>query len=265
MTRMTIVCPQCGEEIHAVDIQPAADLALCRRCDETFRLSGLTGGARGKASGGGNVGGNARSRWETEPSRLAEPPKYITIENRSDGLNITYQRMNPLGFLVALFLAIPTIMLFLFFGISRIGAGMPGPLGFVTFQAIFSVILLIPLIFGSMVALFLLFGRIEIHLEPDGPQTGTIRVFTGVGPIGWTRRCSYNPETEISLQLFINTSRHHHGSGIHGSGIHTRSHTQIGYQISIQSGYDEIRFGTMIHNEATKKQLIMLIEEAIRS
>jgi hypothetical protein len=169
----TYMCPICRSSIPLDDINVATDIALCRACGNTSPFSLISGTA------------------EVPLETLSRPPRGVRIEKEFlKPTVITYRRLSP-----ALLFLIPFTALWS--GISMFGIyGTQIRKGeFDLSQSLFGIPFLIGTIVLLSVIAFLLFGKWKITLEK-----GAGRVFLGVGPVGWTRKFSYNRDSYVTLR-----------------------------------------------------------------
>jgi hypothetical protein len=165
-------CPHCHASIPPADVNVATDLALCRACGRTTTFAIASGAS------------------EITLDCLATLPRGVRVEEGFFGeTTITYRRLSP-------------ILLFLIpFTALWSGGSMIGIYGnqikegkFDLAQSLFG----IPFAFGTIVLLtfivYLIFGKWVVMLK-----SGEGTVFVGAGPLGWTRRFTYNRDTVVSL------------------------------------------------------------------
>jgi hypothetical protein len=172
MNTTEILCPYCRKSIPVADVNVVTDIALCRACGRTTAFSAATGA--------GTISLDC----------LAEPPRCVRIENGFfDDTRIIYHRVSPVLWFLIPFAALWS------------GGSMIGVYGsqirdgkFNLEQSLFG----IPFLFGTVVLLaiiiYLMLGKWLITLN-----RGEGAVFVGVGPLGWTRRFSYNRDSMVSL------------------------------------------------------------------
>jgi hypothetical protein len=167
-------CPHCHAKIPMEDVNVATDIALCRACGRTTSFSAISGSG------------------EISLDCLNNPPRCIRVEDGFSGdKTIVYHRMSP-----ALLFLIPFTALWsggsmygIYWSQIRDGKFDPG-------QLLFG----LPFAFGTVVLLaiiaYLMFGKWVIRLD-----RGEGSVFVGLGPLGWTRRFSYNRDTIVSFRM----------------------------------------------------------------
>ncbi|MDD3469792.1 MAG: hypothetical protein PHE53_07415 [Thermoguttaceae bacterium] len=174
-----VICPQCHQPILLEDIQPAANLAICRQCQVTHQLSRLV------------------SENELDIVNLDQKPRQVTIENESDGLRVTYKRIPGMFWFFLLFTCI--------WGGGSIGLIYIKPL-LIDRDVPSTAMLLggIPFVIGSIVLIGVLFcmscGRHIVQVNSTGRQEGTCTHFYGVGSFGVTKRIDYHRDTEVLLE-----------------------------------------------------------------
>jgi len=168
-----IQCPVCQIEIPPADFNVSTDLAFCRQCESNYRYSELIDG-----------------QSLPDPSR-AEIPKYLSVEDFGQRIVLRYRRLHPM------------LLFFVPFTAVWAGGSMIAIYGAQIWKGQFDLqqsLFGIPFALGSLVMIsvctYLLFGNWLITL--DGPESV---VFTGVGPIGWTRRFDLLSAQSVRLKL----------------------------------------------------------------
>lgn len=170
---VTYTCPKCRSVIPLGDINVSQDMALCRRCGTATPFSVLCGIA------------------EIPAVSLDTPPKGVRVSQDFRGeTEITYRRISK----IVLFL-IPFTLLWS-------GGSLGGIYGKQIMRGTFDPedsLFGLPFLIGTIVLLsilaYCLFGVWKIRLSQ-----GTGTVFTGVGPLGWTRNFSFSRESLVTLQ-----------------------------------------------------------------
>ena len=158
--RVILTCPKCRTEISTEDVNVSTDIALCRRCGETFSFAELS---------------LDRVVADVDTSR---PPGGTWY--RAQGNEFEVGAVSRSG---SAFFLVP-------FTLFWSGGSLGGIYGtqlakgqFDLMQSLFG----LPFLIGSLVlipiTLMTLFGRVVVR--SSGDQGG---VFIGVGPLGWTRR-----------------------------------------------------------------------------
>lgn len=159
---MSLLCPACDAAIPPADINVATDVALCRACGRVTRLSTLAGAA---------------------PDEPAPPPQPLAIPagawDIDDGVErrIGATLRNPIGAFILMFAVVWSGISLTMIGASQFAAGHASA------QPNLIVIpfaMVLPVVWAF--ALLMLVGKVEIRLRGE---SGTL--FTGVGPIGWSR------------------------------------------------------------------------------
>jgi hypothetical protein len=210
-------CPVCHAVIPANDVNVATDLALCRACGRTSSFALVSGAS------------------QISLDLLATPPRSIRVEEDFDGTVITYRRISPAVLFLIPFTAFWS-------GLSMWGIyGSQFKKGqFELGQCLFG----LPFLFGTIVLLSviasLLFGKWRIAL-----RQGEGSVFFGVGPLGWTRRFTYNRNTVVSLRL---------------TSVRVNEVPQQG--IAVQTDGTELVFGSSLKQDA-KKFIAAVLTKAV--
>ena len=166
-------CDYCKAEIAVADVNVSTDIALCRSCGKTMPFSNIAPPAG------------------AEEMDMKHPPKGLRFEDSSiRGKSIIYRK-------------IPMSLIFLIpFTLAWSGVSMGGIYGsqimsgeFNLFMSLFGLPFLIGTIVLVSTILFGLFGRWRISFNQ-----GTLEVAAEIGPVGWTRRISYDRDTRVSIK-----------------------------------------------------------------
>jgi hypothetical protein len=174
MTEPAYSCPSCHANIPLDDVNVAKDVALCRACGRSTAFSLVSGAA------------------EISLECLQDPPRSIRLEQGfGDELSIVYHRLSP----ILLFL-IPFTALWSGFSMYGIYGTQIVSGKFNLGESLFG----LPFLLGTVVLLgaiaYCTFGKWALRLS-HGDGT----VFVGAGPLGWTRRFSYNRDTVVSMKM----------------------------------------------------------------
>ena len=162
---MEITCPSCRARIAMDDINVSTDVALCRSCGNTFRLSEIAFGGMFTAP---------------LPSiDLNSPPSGCWYTPMADGFRAGATTRSWMALFVVPFTCVWS------------GGSMFGIYGtqiikghFSLFPTLFGIPFLIGSIFLVSWCLMSVAGHVTITRHSD-----QLSIFTGVGPIGWTRTC----------------------------------------------------------------------------
>lgn len=207
-TTKTYRCPQCAGEIPMADINVATDVALCRRCGKATPFSLLSGIP------------------ELDFAQLDAPMKGVTVtESMIGGTELVYRRFSNQVFFLVPFTAVwGGISLGLIYG-SQIAKGK-----FDLGDSLFG----LPFALGTLAMIlwivFLIFGKHRLRLD-----RGQGEFFSGVGPVGRTKRFTYGPETVVSLELIK----------FEVNGVKQRA-------ISVRTGDDSVKFGALLRDDAKR-------------
>ena len=168
--RSNSVCPKCRAAIPLEDVNVSTDLALCRKCGQTWSYADLV---------------DATEVAHFDP---VNPPR-----------GAWYREELPDGFLVgastrswaALFL-VPFMCVWSGFSLGGIYGTQIVKGQFSLGQSLFGIpFVLGTLLFGSLAAMTVC-GKVVVRVNGDEGS-----VFTGVGPIGWRRRFSWRGVTGV--------------------------------------------------------------------
>lgn len=160
---MNIACPTCGGDIALSDVNVSTDVALCRRCEKNFSYAELC------------------ASQNLALVDLRRPPKGAWFLESTRGFEVGATTRSA----IALFL-VPFMVLWS-------GGSLGGIYGtqlmkgeFDPEASLFGVPFLIGTLVLGSVALMAVAGKIVLRVEGDDGA-----LFTGVGPIGWTRRFNW--------------------------------------------------------------------------
>ena len=159
---MDVLCPSCRSRIAPDDINVATDVALCRSCGNTFRLSEI-------------IGAIPSSSFD-----LGSPPRGAWFEPLPDGFTASATTRTWMALFIVPFTCVWS------------GLSMSGIYGsqivkghFNLFSSLFGMPFLIGTIFLVSWCAMCVAGQVVITRRSD-----QLTIFTGVGSIGWTRACS---------------------------------------------------------------------------
>lgn len=157
---MKPTCPRCRLEIPLEDVNVATDVALCRRCGNTYSFAELTQSA------------------DIFQVDLSRPPRGAWLRNQGNEFEVG-STLRSFG---ALFL-VPFTLVWSGFSMGGIYGRQITHGHFNLGESLFG----IPFLLGTVVlvslCLMATLGKVAVRIS--GEQGA---VFTGVGPIGWTRR-----------------------------------------------------------------------------
>lgn len=159
---MQVTCPSCRSTIATDDINVSTDVALCRACGNTFRLSEI-------------VGTNPAASID-----LSSPPPGAWYTPTADGFSAGATTRSWMALFIVPFTCVWA------------GGSMFGIYGTQIIKGHFSLgssLFGIPFLLGSMVlvswCLMSVAGQVILTCHSD-----QLTIFTGLGPIGWTRTCA---------------------------------------------------------------------------
>ncbi len=189
---MDTVCPKCKADITPDDVNVAQNVAYCRACDTLHKLSDLVERESFDDAAAGEIPAGAWLRDDGRQTRVG-------ATMRSVGTAIFFLIFSTFwNSIVAIFVvgAIGSLL----GGDSSVSIGegdnaRPIESG----DSLFVLLFMIPFVLVGLgtlaVALLALFGRVEVTLRP-----GQGRVFTGLGPIGWSRRFDSTRVKNVSIE-----------------------------------------------------------------
>ncbi|MEZ6243842.1 MAG: hypothetical protein R3B57_12460 [Phycisphaerales bacterium] len=189
---MDTVCPKCHADIPPDDINVGENVAYCRACDTVHKLSELAEREDLDEAASESVPAGAWLRDDGNETRLG-------ATMRSTGTAIFFILFS--GFWNSIVLVFLANVIASFFGakvpITQGEHGTPHTMR--RDEAWFLLLFLIPFILVGLgtfvVALMALFGKVEIAL-----RSGDGRAFTGLGPVGWTRRFDSTRVKSVSIE-----------------------------------------------------------------
>ncbi len=214
-----ILCPTCNKPIPPADFNIATDVAFCRACNKTIAISEVVRGFTKQPVAAGPAAPTSGTWFHDDG-----------VETR-----IGASTRSPVAFFVVPFAAIWSgFSLGLIYG-SQITSGK--------FNVVYSLFgipfLLASLVIWSM-ALMLIAGKIEVRL-----RSGEGVIFTGMGPIGRTKRFSVSEITTIREDW---------------SGLRTNRQPR---KMIILEGARRITLGTML-NEPRRYFLLQSLRSALK-
>jgi len=168
--RSKTLCPKCHSEIPLEDVNVATDIALCRRCSQTWSFAELVDDER---TGNFNLKSPPRGTWFRE-----NPPT---------GFEVGVSTRSGLAFFLVPFMCIWSgFSLGGIYG-SQIAKGQFNP-----GMSLFGIPFLIGTLFLGGTAAMAICGKVTVSVDRDNGV-----IFTGVGPIGWRRRFNWRKVSAI--------------------------------------------------------------------
>lgn len=163
-------CPRCQSAIATSDVNVTTDVALCRKCDDVFKISEQLEVAA------------------QPPVDLARPPSGAWLDEASDGFEVGATTRSPIAFFIVPFMCVWS------------GGALGGIYGtqiasgkLDLFQSLFG----IPFLIGSVIfwslALMSVAGKWTLTVRGDEAES-----FVGVGPIGLRRRFQWSQVKSVS-------------------------------------------------------------------
>lgn len=241
---VTPTCPHCKQVIPSEDVNVANDIAFCRNCNLSCRLSALTSGAAAD-----------------ENVDVSRPPSGSWFRREVDGLVIGATNRSIGQAFAMLFFCLfwnGIVSVFVCFAttstLRHLGVPLPGwfpalkgsvmPVGMTVFLWLFlTPFILIGL---GLLATFLscLAGRTELRVN-----AGQGVLFNGIGPLGFRKRFSTSEVTDVRIE-------DKRWSNSNGTSGRTK-------QIVIETNGNPINFGSMLTDErrrfvagAVKRELL---------
>ena len=203
---MKVACPKCQTRFAMEDLNVAADVAVCRRCEEAFALSELVEGGH-----------------ERGAVNLHQPPAGAWFQEIKNGFEIGATTRSWQALLLVPFTAVWSG--FSMFGIygTQIAKGQ-----FNLFSSLFGLPFLVGTIFLVSLCMMMICGRVVVSVQDNRGE-----VFVGVGPIGRRRRFAWNEVQSISEEY----SRYRSGNWQQGIALAGKSRLLFGTPLSDERRY----------------------------
>ena len=170
---MKLICPSCRAEIGTADINVATDVALCRACGNTFRISEIVGG------GAGRILSSLISSIAPPagPVDLNSPPAGAWYEPAADGFTAGATTRSWTALFIVPFTCVWSgFSMFGIYGTQILkGHFSLGP-------SLFGIPFLIGSIFLVSWCAMSVAGKVSVSVHGD-----RLAIFTGVGLLGLTR------------------------------------------------------------------------------
>jgi hypothetical protein len=168
---VNLTCPTCRTEIPLEDVNVSTDIALCRRCGETFSFADLS---------------LDREVADVDTSR---PPRGAWYRSQANEFEVGATMRSA-----AAFFLVPFTLLWSGGSLGGIYGTQLAKGRFELTQSLFG----IPFLLGSLAlipfALMTVFGKVAVR--SSGDQGG---VFIGVGPFGWTRKFRWSEVKQVRM------------------------------------------------------------------
>ncbi len=228
---MKLKCPNCDVDLPARQMNAQADVAVCRECDEAFRISTLLGTEPVTIRNAGWVS-NVPDSFD-----INQPPSGITYDNHGMGWRIASTTRNALAFFM-----VPFMCVWSGFTLGGIYGTQIVNGKFELMQSLFGIpFLLGTLLFGS-IALLSVAGRMVIRSDEMDHDAGSI--FLGVGPIGWTTRFRWSDVLRVE-----------EGYASGNNGNHSK-------QLTLVRDRGDIHFGSML-SEQRRRYVLHALQQLI--
>ena len=217
---MKITCPSCQSVIPACRLNVGTDVAVCEKCNEAFSISALVSGGHG-----------------ADDFDINDPPRGAWFEDSDGSWRIGATTRHPIAFFL-----VPFMCVWSGFSLGGIYGSQIAKGKFDLGTSLFG----IPFVLGT-----LLFGSIAV-MSVCGKLTVTInrnddgRVFSGVGPFGWTRRFNWALITAVEEEP---VGHQHPGSN--------------GLAISL-IGQSRLKFGSML-SEPRRYYVMQVLRKLLAS
>jgi hypothetical protein len=203
---MIVNCPKCNAAISAGQMNVATDVAACSTCNEIFQLSSIL-----------------QNNYVPHLFDINVPPKGLRFEKHAHGWYITATTRSKAAFFLIPFMCIWSgVSLGGIYG-SQIASGK-----FNLVLSLFGIPFLIGSIFLGSITLMAVCGKVVVSLEGKHGK-----VFTGIGPIGRTRKFDWS-EVETIEEDFTSSRQGGYSREIALVG---KSRMKFGSMLSDSRGY----------------------------
>ncbi len=180
---MPTPCPTCGQPFLPADVNVAADVAYCRRCEQAWKLSLLVNGSGGARPPAPPSAVDAA----TLDAALAQPPPGVTFQETARGFTLWATTRSPVAFFLVPFMLVWS------------GGSLGGIFGtqwvqgkFHPMMSLVGLPFLIGTVFLGAFTLMSICGHVSLRVE-DGQG----EVFTGVGPVGRRKPFRWDEVTNV--------------------------------------------------------------------
>jgi hypothetical protein len=164
-------CPACRREIPLADVNVSTDVALCRRCEQTFSYAELIEDERGA------------------PVELGRPPKGAWFHRDMSGFEVGVTTRSAGAFFL-----VPFMCVWSGFSLGGIYGSQIVKGEFSLTASLFGIpFVLGTLLFGS-IAVMSVCGKVLVRVNRNAGL-----VFVGVGPLGWRRKFDWDGVAGIHL------------------------------------------------------------------
>lgn len=186
---MKASCPTCSGSLNASNINIATDVAACPHCGEIFAASSLVS----SSSGGKATNFNKH-----------QPPQGVSFHETISGWEITASTRSPIAFFL-----VPFMLVWSGFSLGGIYGSQIVSGEFSLLMSLFGIPFFMGTIFLGAVVIMSICGTIVVAVDRNQG-----RIFTGVGPIGWTRNFDWGSITAIEETITRNNSSENNRSHI---------------------------------------------------
>jgi hypothetical protein len=218
-------CPRCGASLSPDDINVSADTARCRSCASVYAFSDLV-----------HEDGLAHFN-------LSQPPSGVSVDQFANGFRVSATTRAWYALFLVPFMCVWSGMSLGGIYGSQIRSGKLN-----IFISLFGIPFILATVFLGSQALMATFGRIAVLRDGDDGA-----IFTGIGPIGWTRRFRWS--TVMSAV---------EADGRSNYGFQGRLPMQVISLKTVSDGIPKtIRFGTQLSADR-REFLLALIRSQLR-
>lgn len=217
---MKATCPECNALIPASQLNVATDVAACPKCGDVFALSSIV------------------TTPEISPEfDINDPPKGAWFYDDFRGWRIGASTRSPVAFFL-----VPFMCVWSGFSLGGIYGTQIAKGEFNLGMSLFGIPFVIgTLLFGGL-ALMTVCGRIDVIVADTAG-----RLFTGVGPFGWTRRFEWSEVTRIEEDVL---GYQHSGSNGHVISLVGKTRLRFGSMMSDARRYFLLQGLRVLHQRA---------------
>lgn len=176
---MKITCPSCYIQIPGEQVNVTTDVAFCTPCEQVISVSDVLASGR-----------------DLEGCDLAKPPQGVHFEETYDGWKLVTSTRSWAALFTVPFACLWSGML--------LGGLYTGEFD----QPLLGIPFLLASLFIGAMAVMTVCGKIVVSTNYDQGK-----VFTGVGPIGWTQTFSWASVAKIRKRSYVTCDGYAHSSG----------------------------------------------------
>ena len=201
---MKISCPSCSKRLASSDINVASDVAVCPQCGEVFAVSSIVSAGR-----------------DVTNFDVRQPPSGVSFYDSGFEWTITASTRSPIAFFL-----VPFMFVWSGFSLGGIYGGQIAAGKFSLLLSLFGIPFLLGTFLFGAIAIMAVCGKIVVSSTRNQG-----RIFTGVGPLGWTRKFDWGSVNAVEENETLNSSSR-----------------RTGHTIALV-GQTRLKFGSMLSDE----------------